>query len=1058
MVGAPPSAMAGISRSGADRSGFPSSRSFGLSTWQCHLSRSAHRRTSLKKFTALALCVAVTLSLAFIPAHGAKLQLDVTGNIQRTNVAGAHVYRFTEQELLSMPRAQFTTATNWTPSSQFSGVLLSHVLSKVGAKGTTLRVSAYDGYVSYAIPISDAKQYGVLLAYRMNGKKLTLKDYGPLFLVYPRDKFPDELNRSDVAGRFVWQVKSLEGISVGVVLALVLSAWGYTALQWTSQETLSVYKLAGPQENYYWGPAQFKFSVARLENMLLRYASGDSVELSEIKDAHAILESKFSLISNPSDTTLVKLSVPDYAEAVSEIRHCLGTIEPLISNLRSDDRSTARVIADTMRTLDESTLRLAQGIGEAENKRRDIALEDFRHKRKALWATSTVAASFTTALLVALAMTTYSGMRTTRRERALRIAEQSATAAAYKSLQAKNAFLGAIGHEIRTPLQTLSAGLSNLADTQLSARNMCTVLRMEQAAEQIDVQLRDLADYARLDAGKLKLRIELVDLADIVQQAAAQMQPMASRKGLSLRVDAKGVQWLVHSDRRRILQILLNLVDNAIKYSTQGEVVIRAAQHIASSQCVTRIAVTDSGIGIPEAAKERLFEPFVQLDESNARSHTGIGMGLTIVDGLVRRLGGDITVTSAVGVGSTFEVTFRAPADTLIPRPAVTGQGQHVSPRATLSGKQSLVVDDQPEVREALVAIMRTLGFTVTSVDSAWEARVMLNHREVDVVLIDLQIPDEDGVSLARWIREAGGPDAKLVGISASAPERLSESELAMFDDFLMKPIRIEALSAALEKIVEKVALVTGSSKRAGKIIIEHLAKNGYGVAVHAHTSRGEAETSASELRDAGYDALAVSGDLQDSAQIDNVVHKVFARFGRLDLLVNNAAVFWQDDFVDFSVEALNRAWAVNCRAPILLARAFYERAKALGVTGTVINIVDQKVKGNFHRDHFSYTVGKTAIGNLTQMLAISAAPVLRINAIFPGLMLPSDNQSDADFSYAAHKSNLLGRVAGPADVAAAVLLLSSPAYNGTDFIVDSGQNLIPVQQDVIYLHRAPEV
>lgn len=255
---------------------------------------------------------------------------------------------------------------------------------------------------------------------------------------------------------------------------------------------------------------------------------------------------------------------------------------------------------------------------------------------------------------------------------------------------------------------------------------------------------------------------------------------------------------------------------------------------------------------------------------------------------------------------------------------------------------------------------------------------------------------------------------------------------------------------------VDKVALVTGSAKRAGRQILEHLAKNGYRVAVHAHTSRDEAETAALAMQHAGYDALAFSGDLRDAAQIDQLIQDVFAHFGRLDLLVNNAAVFWQDDFVDFSVQALDQAWAVNCRAPILLTRAFHDCARAAGATGAVVNVVDQKVKGNFHRDHFTYTVGKTALGNLTQMLAISAAPVLRINAVFPGLMLPSDSQTDADFHYAARQSNLLGRVAGPADVAAAILLLASPAYNGTDFVIDSGQNLIPVQQDVIYLHRAP--
>jgi pteridine reductase len=253
----------------------------------------------------------------------------------------------------------------------------------------------------------------------------------------------------------------------------------------------------------------------------------------------------------------------------------------------------------------------------------------------------------------------------------------------------------------------------------------------------------------------------------------------------------------------------------------------------------------------------------------------------------------------------------------------------------------------------------------------------------------------------------------------------------------------------------KKVVLVTGAARRTGRVLAEYLSRNGYDAAVHFNSSPAAAKETVASIRSSGGNAVAMQADLQDPHAIDNLVGDVYREYGRLDLLVNNASVFWQEHFPDFSVEHLDEAWKINCRAPILLTRAFYLRAKEQGVTGAVINIVDQKIKQNFHRDHFSYTVGKTAIGNLTTMLAISADPVLRVNAIFPGLMLPSDNQSQADFEVASRASNLLRRVAGPEDVAGAVLLLASPAYNGTDFVVDAGQNLIPVEQDVLYTHKA---
>lgn len=227
------------------------------------------------------------------------------------------------------------------------------------------------------------------------------------------------------------------------------------------------------------------------------------------------------------------------------------------------------------------------------------------------------------------------------------------------------------------------------------------------------------------------------------------------------------------------------------------------------------------------------------------------------------------------------------------------------------------------------------------------------------------------------------------------------------------------------------VVLVTGAARRAGRAFAEYFAAHGYRTAVH-------------------YDRSA------DAAQVAALIDQVYARFGRLDVLVNNASVFWQDHFPSFDLAAFDQAWAVNCRAPILLTRAFYERARAAGAQGVVVNVVDQKIKENFHRDHFSYTVAKAALGNLTQMLALSASPVLRVNAVFPGLMLPSDDQTQADFEHASRASTPLARIAGPKDVASAILLLTGSAYNGVDFVVDAGQNLIRVDQDVLYKHRSP--
>ncbi|NHZ99071.1 SDR family oxidoreductase [Massilia sp. CCM 8734] len=253
------------------------------------------------------------------------------------------------------------------------------------------------------------------------------------------------------------------------------------------------------------------------------------------------------------------------------------------------------------------------------------------------------------------------------------------------------------------------------------------------------------------------------------------------------------------------------------------------------------------------------------------------------------------------------------------------------------------------------------------------------------------------------------------------------------------------------------VVLVTGGSKRTGRVIAESFAALGYDIVVHYNTSIVEADATVKALAVNGRRAVAIGADLGDESQIRSLVGRVYEQFDRLDVLVNCASSYFQDNLEDFRVDNLDLAWRINCRAPILLTQAFYQHAKSRGQTGAVVNIVDQKVRDNFHPDDFSYTVGKVGIGYMTKMLAVSAMGVLRVNAVYPGLMSQSGDQTPEDFAYASKVSNLLGYVAGPEDLANAVVLLATvQSFVGTDFVVDAGQNLIPVTNDVVTLHRAP--
>lgn len=252
------------------------------------------------------------------------------------------------------------------------------------------------------------------------------------------------------------------------------------------------------------------------------------------------------------------------------------------------------------------------------------------------------------------------------------------------------------------------------------------------------------------------------------------------------------------------------------------------------------------------------------------------------------------------------------------------------------------------------------------------------------------------------------------------------------------------------------VVLITGAAKRVGQSIAERFAREAYAVVIHYGQSRQQAEQLGTELARAGTEVMICSADLTDAAALTTMMDEIYARFGRLDVIVNCAAVFFPDHLADFRLEDLDHAWQVNCRAPLLLTQLFYAGARERKQQGVVINIVDQKVRGNFHPDDFSYTVSKAALAQLTPMLAVSAAPVLRVNAIYPGLMAPSGDQTEEDFQHASARATPMGYIATPHDIAEACVLLTRSSFNAADFVVDAGQNLIRVDRDVIHLYRAP--
>ncbi|KAF3996777.1 SDR family oxidoreductase [Glaciimonas immobilis] len=256
--------------------------------------------------------------------------------------------------------------------------------------------------------------------------------------------------------------------------------------------------------------------------------------------------------------------------------------------------------------------------------------------------------------------------------------------------------------------------------------------------------------------------------------------------------------------------------------------------------------------------------------------------------------------------------------------------------------------------------------------------------------------------------------------------------------------------------MTQPVVLITGAAKRVGRVIAQRFARAGYAVVVHYGNSQSEALETVALIEATGNRAIACRADLANPTELGVMMATTYATFERLDVLVNCAAIFFPDTLADFALNDLERSWQINCRAPLLLTQSFYQQAKIRGQQGVVVNVVDQKVRENFHPDDFSYTVAKAALGNMTAMLAVSGGDVLRVNALYPGLMTPSGDQTQADFEFSSARSTPLGYVAPLGDIADAILLLTRPSFNGAEFVVDAGQNLVRVERDVVNLYRAP--